>query len=224
MMEPARLPLTQGRVALVDAEDYPVLRRHSWQWLPNDRTGYAVRSWQTDDGRRVTIYLLRFLLKARPGELVDHANGDGLDNQRSNLRLSNPSQNGANRPAPPRPIPYRGVYRDRRRRNYFAAITVEGRTYRLGTYPTMEAAARAYDAAARRAFGCFARLNFPDELPTVEQLALPLDDDDAEWDRLVEAAARRPYRFDPFERDYYRQQRAARPLIVPSFDWEADLL
>ncbi len=172
------LPLTQDRYALVDDEDYDVLARHRWYYLPNDRAGYAVRHVRTPEGRTVTIYLHRYLLRAAPHEHVDHADGDGLNNQRSNLRLSSPSENMANRRARARAVPYRGVYQDRRRPGYFAQISIGHQSRRLGTFATAEAAARAYDVAAYAAWGRFARLNFPHELPAlVEQLALPLDDE-----------------------------------------------
>jgi hypothetical protein len=167
------LHLSAGQCALVDDSVYEPLRRWSWQYMPNDRGGYAARHiWVR--GQQITIYLHRMLLAARPHELVDHIDGCGLNNQRHNLRLATPSQNCANRPAPARAIPFRGVYRDKRYRSFFAQIKIEGCNIRLGTFSTMEAAARAYDRAASEAFGVFARLNFPDEIELFEQLALPL--------------------------------------------------
>ena len=174
------LPLSAGQHTLVDDADYEPLLRWNWLYLPNHRGGYAIRHLRVN-GRRIIIYLHRLLLAARPFEVVDHVNGCGLDNRRHNLRCASPSQNGANRPAPARAIPYRGVYQDKRYSCYFAQIKIERVNIRLGTFPTMEAAARAYDRAAGAAFGVFARLNFPGECEQVEQLALPLlDESDAE--------------------------------------------
>jgi hypothetical protein len=170
----AALPLTQDRIALVDSADLPFLVRWRWEYLPNGRSGYAVRRLYAQ-GRTITIYLHRQLLSARPGELVDHENGNGLDNRRENLRLATVAENAANRLARPRDIPYRGVYRSRAgSKPYKAMITVAGKCKHLGWFARMEDAARAYDAAAFAAFGRFARLNFADQLlPPVEQLLLP---------------------------------------------------
>lgn len=91
---------------------------------------------------------------------VDHINGDGLDNRRSNLRLCNRSQNGANRVSPNREIKYRGVYKSKNGNGFKAQIKAFRRNIHIGVFDTEEDAARAYDAKAREYFGEFARTNF----------------------------------------------------------------
>jgi hypothetical protein len=168
----AELPLTQGRTALVDAADLPALAAWKWTWLPNKRMGYAVR-WISKDAQRQTVYLHRWLLGAETGQYVDHINGNGLDNQRANLRLSVATENLANRVAPARTIPFRGVYRTGSARlPWVAQIKAFRRNFRLGGFAEMTAAALAYDRAALHFFGSFARLNFPDAIEATRQLPL----------------------------------------------------
>lgn len=190
------LNLTKGYVALVDDADYAALSCWKWGYLPrsNGRGGYAAR-WETRDGQRRTIYMHRQIMDAPAGVLVDHEDGDGLNNQRYNLRLASESTNGVNRATQPRAIPYRGVYPNRngRRAPWIAQIKWSQRSFHLGAHLTQEAAALVYDRAALHFFGSFARLNFPDAaeatralpLPRAiarlvdptRQLALPFDDD-----------------------------------------------
>lgn len=168
------LPLTQNKVALVDDSDYQALNQWKWTYLPNGRSGYAVR-WETKGGERRTIYMHRQITGAEKGQLVDHEDGNGLNNQRENLRLCNQSRNQANKPMPARSIPYRGVYRDTHRENYFAAIKFQGCMMRMGnfTFAELEIAARIRDRAALHFFGSFARLNFPDDVEVTRALPLP---------------------------------------------------
>ena len=91
---------------------------------------------------------------------VDHINGNGLDNRRSNLRPASRSQNGANRGAPSNNTSgFKGVTRFRLK--WMAKIQVHGRTIHLGLFATPQEAARAYDTAALEHFGEYARPNFP---------------------------------------------------------------
>jgi hypothetical protein len=212
----AALPLTHDRVALVDSADLPFLTRWRWEYLPNGRSGYAIRRFYSA-GKTVTIYLHRQLLTARTGEIVDHVNGDGLDNRRENLRLATVAQNAANRAARPRDIPYRGVYRSRAGgKPYKAMISIGGKCKHLGWFARMEDAARAYDAAAFAAFGRFARLNFADQLlPAVEQLLLPFADDQVEeWPAGFEFPPAPATRMDWEEMRYYRQLAWNEPLPI----------
>jgi hypothetical protein len=91
---------------------------------------------------------------------IDHANGNGLDNRRCNIRPATRSLNLANRASPGSRSGFRGVTpANQKNGRWVARIKINGKTHFLGTFDTPEEAARAYDARARLAFGDFARTN-----------------------------------------------------------------
>lgn len=144
-----RIPLTRGRTALVDVDDYPLISNRSWQYGNN---GYV-----TSGGR---IYMHRLIMNAPKGALVDHINRDRLDNRRTNLRFATAQQQSVNSNPRPARVPYKGV--SLHYGKYAARITVNGELRLLGSHDTAEAAARAYDEVALAEWGEFARLNFAD--------------------------------------------------------------
>lgn len=154
--------LSQGLVALVDEED-AWATEFKWSADRDSRTVYAVRSvWDGARSRRVALH--REILKAPPGAMVDHVNGNGLDCRRANLRLASRDQNNKNvRKRHSNTSGYKGVSWHAQDRLWRARIAVNKRNVSLGTYRTVEEAARAYDAAARRYHGEFARTNFEAE-------------------------------------------------------------
>ena len=115
-----------------------------------------------EQGARRRVYLHRWLLDAQPGQLVDHIDGNKLNNRRSNLRLVTRSQNQANRrhnrTSRSR---YKGVTWHKRRKRWMARIQVRGRRITIGYYADALQAAYEYDAFARSYFGEYARVNFP---------------------------------------------------------------
>lgn len=161
----ALIPLTQGQCAIVDAEDVELLLRHKWHATRKKEhdTWYAIGTLiEAGSRHRRSERMHRVVLNAGPGTRVDHANGNGLDNRKENLRFATPSQSRANTRSPRGKAPgYRGVLRQSGIA-WSAHISIKGRKLRLGSFCTAEAAARAYDDAAKRLFGEFARLNFPD--------------------------------------------------------------
>lgn len=163
------IPITKGYVALVDDEDFDWLSQWKWQarFIPG-RTVYAQRTQRLTPGvhgLRKTITMHRAIMNAPDGLDVDHVNLDGLDNRRANLRLCTPSQNAYNVGVRPHSRSgYKGVRFHKQSGLWRARITVAGVVISLGYHNTAEDAARAYDAAARREHGAFARVNFPDHL------------------------------------------------------------
>ena len=158
------LPLSAGKVATVDDHWYPILSLHKWTFQKSKTCvqgeGYAIR--YSDGGRtsRRRIFMHHVIHPPRPGFLVDHVNGDTLDNQEHNLRDATSTQNQANRGLNrDNTSGYKGVTLDRKRQLWRAQIRCEGKQYDLGRYQTREAAARAYNEAAARLFGAFAFLN-----------------------------------------------------------------
>lgn len=157
----AFVELTRGKTAIIDAEDGHLVANRLWRATLNDGIWYA-RS-----GRQGEILMHRIILgEVEDGLVVDHIDGDGLNNRRSNLRTCKSRDNIRNSKkrtvsgANPRSR-FKGVTRIAGRDGWRAQIMRDGIKINLGHYPTPELAARAYDMAAREYFGEFARPNFP---------------------------------------------------------------
>lgn len=140
-----------GRVALVDDEDYELVSQYRWHVLEKVRPsggidGPYVQTKTRRDGREVGVFMHKLITGyAR----TDHRNGNGLDNQRSNLRPATAAQNGCNRP--PRAdhsSRHKGVSWHRATRKWRATIKANGKSRHLGTFASEEDAARAYAEAA----------------------------------------------------------------------------
>jgi hypothetical protein len=158
-----------GRVVLVDDADYDLVMQYRWYiWERTMANGTKQGPYATANRpglRPRTVRMHRLLVPDGPG--VDHEDGNGLNNQRSNLRPASKGQNMANSRksnaaggvAPS--SRFKGVTWDKDRRLWRAEITACGVGHNLGRFVREELAARAYDAAALRAFGEFAKVNFP---------------------------------------------------------------
>lgn len=178
------IPLTRGKVAIVDDEDYEWLNQ--WKWHPNcpgkSATWYAVRReydrqiylTSRNHGAGSSVLMHRavaersgIITTGSPFE-IDHRDGDGLHNWRSNLRPSTRLQNGSNmRKRPGTSSIYKGVHFFRRDGNWQAYIAPRRHRVHLGYFDSEIEAALAYDRAARFFFGEFARTNFCHQTLTV---------------------------------------------------------
>ena len=153
------IPLTQGKFAIVDADDYDELSQYKWTAAKSPNTFYAVRSVR---GRQIRMH--RLITNAPKGLVVDHRNHNGLDNRKENLRLCTRSENACNqRPQTGRSSKYKGVCWHKTQKRWHARIHSNGVTYHLGSFKSEIEAAKAYDKKTKELFGKFACLNFPNE-------------------------------------------------------------
>jgi hypothetical protein len=157
------IPLTQGFVAIVDDEDYDrLVEMGVWfaYYSYDNRRVYAARQ-----SRGKMILMHRVVMNAPKGTDIDHADGVGINNWKSNLRFATDSQNQANVAMwSHNTSGYKGVSWHIRQKKWNARIRIKGTLQYLGSFDDPSEAARAYDIAARDAFGEFARVNFPNEL------------------------------------------------------------
>jgi hypothetical protein len=159
------IPLSQGAVALVDGGDFDRVNQYIWT-LRISKVGnrYAERMAISPDGRRRTELMHRFILGLTDSDVhTDHRDGDGLNNQRFNLRSCIRADNAKNRrKLAIKTSRFKGVTYRRRADRWEAKIRVSTKLIYLGHYMTEEDAARAYNEAALKHFGEFANLNAVD--------------------------------------------------------------
>ena len=161
-----RIPLTRGKSVIVDDEDYEWLNQWKWCYVKaysGTSDGYAYRSVKTEDRKNKVVLMHRLILNAPSHLQVDHVDGNGLNNRRSNIRLATPSQQMANRKKPRSPRPFRGVRWVPQKKKWRAEITVDGKVRHIGYFHDPIIAALAYDDEVIRNFGEFARPNFSEE-------------------------------------------------------------
>lgn len=147
---------------MVDDADYDWLNQ--WKWCLKGVNGYVIRYESSNCGKLV-YYMHREILKPPPGMLGDHRFGNKLDNRRENLRICTNAENVRNRsPKPGRSLP-KGVYWNIRDRRFRAQIRVNGQRIGLGGFLTESEASEAYNAAAIKYHGEFARINQQEAQP-----------------------------------------------------------
>lgn len=152
------ITLTQGKFAQVDDEDYEKVSKFRWCAEKLGHVFYAKR-WVTIDGKAVGIRMHRLIVSLERGDsrLVDHKDGNGLNNQKSNLRICTKAQNQFNMRRNSRNTSgYRGVSRGKKPGTWCARIRSSGKYLYLGSYHSKEDAYVAYCKAAKELRGEYA--------------------------------------------------------------------
>lgn len=158
------IPLSQGKCAMVDDEDFERVSQYKWRYWSNKRNEYA-QTHVYRNGKRTTIKLHSFIMQPPKGVWVDHIDRNGLNCTRLNMRYATRSENRRNTcMRADNCSGFRGVSFEGRARKWKAQIGHNGRNISLGYYATPEAAAHAYDKAATKLHGAFATLNNIDGL------------------------------------------------------------
>ncbi len=159
------IQLTQGKVALIDEADADLIEGYGWYAYRSPKNGeyYAQANVRRDQSRYTTIKMHRLIAAAESGEQVDHANHNGLDNRRSNLRRCTQSQNQANARKRKDSSGWKGVHFVKSSRVWRTRIQVRGRRILVGDFKNPEDAATAYNFAAAEHFGEFACFNLAKE-------------------------------------------------------------
>jgi hypothetical protein len=157
-----RIPLTEGKFTIVDPQDFYVFNNFQWCAVKHKSLFHAVRLINGSNNITKIVSLHTEMMNPPKGLVVDHRNRDGLDNRRANLRLATHSQNrcNTNRSKVGCSSQYRGVYWHKQKKCWRAHLQYEGKWIWLGRFDSELDAARAYDNAARKYHGEFARLNF----------------------------------------------------------------
>ena len=151
------IPLTRGKVAIVDDEDYEELSIVKWHY---NHWGYAMRNVTPGGKKRTKIQMHIAILGKIEGFEIDHKDGNGLNNRRENLRHVTHTQNTQNKaPYKKTSSRYKGVSWNKWANKWVSTIVIDGKYYYLGYYKSERDAAWVYNVWAESFFGEYTRLN-----------------------------------------------------------------
>jgi hypothetical protein len=142
--------------AIVDDDIFDELNNYDWSYHPN---GYAHRMVRIN-GKQKRLMLHRYILNAKPKQIVDHINRNSLDNRRENLRFVTAQQSSCNT-GPNHGLGFKGTSFKKDHKKWKAVITIDSKNIHLGYFSTEEEAAKAYDVASKKYHGEYGYLNFP---------------------------------------------------------------
>jgi hypothetical protein len=159
-----RIYLGEGRFTIVEPRDFYWVNKFHWGLKGNSERSYAIRLVSTSDNNVKYLSLHRAIMGSPKGLLVDHKNRNRLDNRRANLRIATNSQNQFNKSKTRRKTASRfvGVTFVKSIGRWRAQIMLDRKNIFLGNFENETEAAKAYDSAAIKYHGEFARFNFPD--------------------------------------------------------------
>lgn len=154
-----QIKLTQGKVVLVDDEDFDWLNQWKWFAQKSRNTYYTIRNvLNKNTKKRFKVSMHKLILNPLDGLICDHIDGNGLNNQRSNLRICTNQQNSCNRGVGKNASSgVKGVYKHYK--NWQVRIKANYKLITIGTYKTKQLAVIAYNNAALKYYGEFAYLN-----------------------------------------------------------------
>jgi hypothetical protein len=157
-----RIYLGEEKWTIVDSRVYYKIRNFKWIVYGTGFNLYAVRLKIIGPNKTRTVYLHREIMNAPADLLVDHRNCDSLDNRKANLRFATHTENGQNRRKRKNATSrFLGVWWDKSKGLWESRIVYNKKRIFLGYFDSEIEAAKAYDEAAKKYFGEFARLNFP---------------------------------------------------------------
>lgn len=147
-MSVIRIPLTKGYEAIIDEADLPMVADRTWHASVKEGKFPYAEAPAKKNGRSITIAMHRLLMAEPIGLLVDHRNGNTLDNRRENLRITTHQGNSQNR-IPTASSGFRNVYFHKKTGKWMAAVKFEARSYYLGLFDDPSEAAGVATAKRR---------------------------------------------------------------------------
>lgn len=156
-MSTISIALTKGHECIIDISDFELVSRFKWRASNSGKDFYA----KGKIDKKTDVYMHRYILGATKGQMVDHINGNTLDNRRSNIRLSNKILNARNMKKSSKKglSKYKGVSYSKSSKRWVAYICINNKKINLKPSATEIEAAQKYNDAALKFFGEHARLN-----------------------------------------------------------------
>ena len=154
-----KIPLSQGEYAFVDDEDFDIVKDIKWHLFNHPSGNKYARGHIKIEGKYHNVYMHRFIMKPEAKILIDHKDGNGLNNCRSNLRYCTRSQNNSNSLYVQAKCGLRGAWFNKVVKKWESHVTKDGKKYRLGYFNTKEEAHEAFVKASLKYHGEFSPYN-----------------------------------------------------------------